>query len=162
MPRYLLAAVVLMLVGGCATTPRFDTNQTALSVTPDQALAEMDRLEGTRVLWGGVIVAARNLEKTTQLEVLGYPLDDRQRPRTDAEAQRRFLAVHEGYLETADYAQGRRVTLTGPLTGIRRGEVGDAPYTYPVVRAEDIELWPEEKPGSEPRFHFGIGVIFGG
>lgn len=161
MARTLFAVAVVLLVAGCATKPRFDTANTALSVTPRQAVTEMARLEGTRVLWGGAIVAAVNREDTTQLEILAYPLNDRQRPEPKAKAQRRFLAVKAGYLETADYAQGRWVTLTGPLTGTRDGRVGDAPYTYPVVAIEDIHLWPETKRGTEPRFHFGIGVIFG-
>ena len=161
MTRLAFAATVLLLLTACAAEPRFDTSQTMLSVTPDQAVTEMDRLEGTRVLWGGVIVASRNREATTLLEVLGYPLNDRQRPISDAKPQRRFLAIKQGYLETADFAQGRWITLTGPLTGTRRGQVGEADYTYPVVRIEDIQLWPQEQRPREPRFHFGIGVIFG-
>jgi len=161
MERLLPLLALLLLLAGCATTPRFDTSQTAVSVTPEQAVSETSRLEGTRVLWGGAIVSSTNQEETTRLEVLAYPLDDRQRPRTEAKPVRRFLAIKEGYLETADYAQGRWVTLTGPLTGTRAGRVGEAPYTYPVVRVEDIQLWPEERRRAEPRFHFGIGVIFG-
>jgi len=162
MVRTLAIAALLVLTTACATTPDFDTEGVALEVTPEQAVSESRRLEGTRILWGGVIVAARNLEDTTRLEILGYPLDGRQRPVTDAEAQRRFLAVHEGYLETADYAQGRWVTLTGPLAGTRSGQVGEATYTYPVVRVKAIHLWSQREPTSEPRFHFGIGVLFGG
>lgn len=161
MQRLLPPLALLLLLAGCATTPRFDTSQAALSVTPEQAVTEMDRLEGTRVLWGGAIVSSVNQEEATRLEILAYPLDDRQRPQTKAKPLRRFLAIQEGYLETADYAQGRWVTLTGPLTGTQAGRVGEAPYTYPVVRIEDIQLWPEERRRAEPRFHFGIGVIFG-
>lgn len=161
MLRPLLTALLTLCLAGCAATPRFDTNKAMLSVTPEQAVREMDRLAGTRVLWGGVIVSAENREETTQLEILGYPLDSRQQPDPEAKAQRRFVAVKAGYLETADFAQGRRVTVTGPLTGTRTGRIDQAPYTYPVVRVADIQLWPEEKARSEPRFHFGIGVIFG-
>jgi outer membrane lipoprotein len=162
MRQTLILLPLVLLLAGCAGKPRFDTADTALGVTPDQAVNEMARLEGTRVLWGGVIVAARNREQSTQLEILGYPLNDRQRPVPDADPQRRFLALKDGYLETADFAQGRWVTLTGPLTGTRAGRVGEADYTYPVVRIEDIELWPKAERPREPRFHFGIGVIFGG
>lgn len=164
MRHALILLPLLLLLAGCASKPRFDTAETALDVTPAQAVSDKERLEGTRVLWGGVIVAARNQADRTQLEVLGYPLNDRQRPIPDAEPQRRFLAVKQGYLETADYAQGRWITVTGKLTGTRAGRVGEADYTYPVVGIEDIELWPkaEGQRRNEPRFHFGIGVIFGG
>ncbi|MEF8980326.1 Slp family lipoprotein [Thiohalorhabdus sp.] len=157
-----MAVIPLLLVAACASQPRFDTNDTMLSVTPEDAVADMDRLKGIRVLWGGVIVAAHNREKTTRLEILGYPLNGRQHPVTTESPQRRFLAVKEGYLETADYAQGRRVTVAGTLTGTQSGRVGEATYTYPVVRIEDSHLWPKaESRRQEPRFHFGIGVLFG-
>ncbi|HKJ89162.1 MAG TPA: Slp family lipoprotein, partial [Gammaproteobacteria bacterium] len=81
----------------------------------------------------------------------------------DKSPQGRFLAVNEGYLETADYAPGRRVTLTGPVTGLKKGLIGKATYTYPVVKVDDIQLWrKEQRYRPEPGFHFGIGVIFGG
>lgn len=162
MVRPVLAALPILLLAACAPQPRFDTSEADLSVTPEQAVSQMERLEGTRVLWGGVIVASHNREESTQLEVLGYPLTDRQRPDTDASPQKRFLAIKSGYLETADYAPGRQVTVSGPLTGIRSGRVGKARYSYPVVRIDDSHLWPEagNRPQG-PRFHFGIGVIFG-
>jgi len=162
MTRLTFAAIPLLVMAACAPKPPLDTTEVDLSLTPEAALADMDRLEGTRVLWGGVIVAARNREESTRLEILGYPLNNRQRPATEDAPQRRFLAVKEGYLETADYAQGRQVTVTGPLIRTQSGRVGEATYTYPVVRIEDSHLWPKVEPSSrEPRFHFGIGVLFG-
>ncbi len=155
--------LALVLAAGCATSPPLATEGAAVSVTPEQARAGMDRLEGTRVLWGGVVVASTNREETTRLEILAHPLDRRQRPRTQAQSGPRFLAIHQGYLETADFAPGRSVTLTGPLVGLHEGQVGEAPYTYPVVAAEDLHLWPTPEQGrqSPPRFHFGLGVLFG-
>lgn len=161
MPRIALPACLLLLTA-CAAGPRFDTGGVMVSVTPDQAAARMSRLEGARVLWGGTILSARNREETTRLEILAYPLDDRQRPRTGKEAGHRFVAIHEGYLETADYSPGRQVTVKGPLVGKREGKVGKAPYTYPMMKAERIHLWPKPNRGARPpRFHFGLGVLFG-
>jgi len=152
----------LALAAGCAASPPLATERAAVSVTPEQARAEMDRLEGTRILWGGVVIASTNREETTRLEILAHPLDRHQRPRTQAQSGPRFLAIHQGYLETADFAPGRSVTLTGPLVGLREGQVGEAPYTYPVVAAEDLHLWPApERRRSPPRFQFGLGILFG-
>jgi outer membrane lipoprotein len=106
-----------------------------------------------------VIVDARNLADRTQLEVLGYPLDDRNRPDRDAQPVGRFLAMHPGYLETADYKEGRLVTVVGTVTEARTGTVGEARYVYPVVNVTALKLWPtEQQEAAEPRFHFGIGV----
>ncbi|MFA9462021.1 Slp family lipoprotein [Thiohalorhabdus methylotrophus] len=160
--RTLLLVLWVLALGACAT-PRFPTEQIALDVTPGQAKADMSRLEGTRVLWGGTIVNATNKEDSTRLEILAYPLDGDQRPDLEEPPQGRFLALEEGYLETASYAPGREVTVSGRLTGLREGMIGEAAYSYPVVEVVDIQLWKEDR-GSAPgsNFRFGIGVIFGG
>lgn len=153
---------ILLILTACGGGPRFETDDVTLSVTPEQAAEEPERLEGIRILWGGVIVRAVNQEERTRLEVLAYPLDSEQRPDTETKAGIRFLAEKAGYLETADYAPGRRVTVKGTLQGIREGRIGEAPHTYPVVQVSDLHLWPKaEARRSGPRFHFGIGVIFG-
>ncbi len=160
--RQLLAGVVLALVAACASGPRYDTAQVDSSLTPAKA-ATSDEFVGRRVLWGGVIVAVRNLAETTEMELLAYPLNDDQRPQTDQPAAGRFLVRHPGYLEAVDYAPGRRLTVLGTLQKRVAGKVDEAPYTYPVLTSEQLYLWPRDSgQPSEPQFHFGIGVIFGG
>lgn len=156
-----LMALLLPALAGCASAP-LSTEGVAADVTPASAAAEPPAAEGRTVLWGGVIVAAENLEERTRLQVVGYPLDERsQRPLTGREPLGRFLAYRDGYLETAEFGAGRRVTVRGSVTGSERGRVGEADYTFPTVRIEALELWPqraEQRDG--PRIHFGIGVIF--
>jgi outer membrane lipoprotein len=161
MYRFLGLVSLLFLLTGCAASPPLETGGVMQSVTPAQAEAEFPRLEGTKVLWGGVIVSSRNLRETTRLEVLAFPLNHRQRPRTEADPLGRFLAEKAGYLETQDYAPGREITLSGTLTATREGKIGEAGYTYPFVRVNQLHLWPEPVSEPESRFHFGIGVIFG-
>jgi len=155
-----LALVLLMLLAGCASGP-LKTEGVAQGLTPDHAVQQPEAAMGKTVLWGGVIVAAKNLEQRTRLEVVGYPLDRySQRPQTDAQPVGRFLAYQDGYLETAEYGAGRRVTVRGTVTGTEQGVVGEAEYTYPEVSVESIELWPEQAPAEDrTRFHFGIGII---
>ncbi|MFA5531806.1 MAG: Slp family lipoprotein [Thiohalomonadaceae bacterium] len=161
--RVLLCGVAALLVGCAGTGPEFKTEGVATGLTPREASTRAADIAGTRVLWGGVIVNSTNLENATQLEVLGYPLDDSQEPQTDAGPAGRFLVIEPGYLETADYAQGRRITVVGPVTGTRQGKIGESAYTYPVVDPDRIHLWPRASTQryTEPRFHFGVGVIFG-
>lgn len=161
--RVLLVWLALLLAGCASKGPGFKTDGVSTGLTPREASTRAADIAGTRVLWGGVIVNSTNLENATQLEVLGYPLDDDQDPRTDAGPTGRFLVIESGYLETADYAPGRRVTVVGPVTGTRQGRIGESVYTYPVVEPDRIHLWPREtaQRQTEPRIHFGVGVIFG-
>lgn len=158
----LVCLLTLLLLTACAAGPRFKTEGVATGLVPGEAARQGDGAIGRRVLWGGVIVASTNLKEATQMEVLAYPLDGSQAPRTDEAPLGRFLIIEPGYLETADYAPGRSVTLVGPVTGSRQGRIGESDYTYPVVDPERIHLWPPEsaRRTTEPRFHFGVGVIF--
>lgn len=159
--KWLWLGGLVVLLGGCATPP-FDASAVDESITPQRAVDEAPLLSGRQVLWGGVVIAATNLPDATRLEVLSYPLDRNQRPMTGQRAGARFLVYRSGYLETAEYAPGRQVSVVGTLSGVEQGTVGETAYRYPVVREPQLELWPElpiEEP--QPRLHFGIGVIFG-
>lgn len=157
----LLAAVFLLQLVACATTPPLDTRGTDLRTTVRQAVATPDALRGRKILWAGVIVQAANQHNTTQLEVLAYPLRYNKHPDTDATALGRFLIVQAGYLETVDYAPGRELTVVGTLDGVRHGKVGAADYDYPVVQAQQLRLWPVvARSESNPQLHFGVGVLF--
>lgn len=161
----LLLVSFLMLAGtGCATTPRFDTTGVDTEITPQAVTRSKDVQHDEEVLWGGVIVNSKNLENATQIEVLGYPLDKEQKPRTDRGPTGRFLARASGYLETADYAQGRLITIRGRLQDTMTGRIGEASYIYPVVDIIDSQLWQPEAvyvEPSRPRVNFGIGVMIG-
>lgn len=149
----------LLLLAGCASQPPLDVAGTEPALTPQAAVAA--RAEGQRVLWGGVIVNSTNLADATRLEVLAYPLGDDQRPVRTRAPLGRFIAFRSGYLETADYAPGRKVTLSGELQGVTEGKIGEATYTYPVVEIDQLQLWPQAQPRTEPRVQFGIGISIG-
>jgi outer membrane lipoprotein len=148
-----------LLLGGCASAP-FSTAGLDPTLTPSRAVKESRFVQGREVVWGGVIVSSTNLADATRFEILAYPLDRSQRPETDQAPYGRFLLYKPGYAETVDYAPGREVTVRGRLDGIQQGRVGEAPYTYPLVRSNTLHLWPAGG-RSESRVHFGVGVIFG-
>lgn len=160
--HFLLGTVMLLGLTACAGGPRYDTSQVNTALTAAQVSAAEATPVGAHVIWGGVIVATRNQPDYTEMEILSYPLDGAQRPDTSRSEQGRFLARHSSYLETVDYAPGRQVTVRGSLAQTLPGKVGDAPYTFPLIQAADIYLWPRD--GGAPgrtQFQFGIGVIFG-
>lgn len=149
-----------LLLGGCAT--RFDIGAAEHRITPQQATNNIAQVQNKTIAWGGIIVAARNLANQTQMEVLSYPLDEYGRPEREAKAGGRFIALHPGYLELANYAEGRLVTMTGTVNETRSGSVGEAHYVYPVLAIKTLFLWPTpEEETTKPQFHFGVGVGIG-
>lgn len=150
-----------LLASACATAPTFETGDAA-PITPDEAVADIARARGAQVAWGGRIINTRNLKDTTEIEVLGYPLDESGRPDPGAAAQHRFVLVRPGYLESADYQPGRLVSAVGTITGTQEGMVGQASYVYPTLAADRLYLWPLYEPqprGSNVHFGVGVGVI---
>lgn len=154
---YLLS--IVFLLSACASAPEFDTRDVKATLTPAEAVKNVESLKGEDVLWGGAIINSSNLKNETRLEILAYPLDSDHFPQTDKPAYGRFLLLHQGYLETVDYAPGRLVTASGRFEGVRKGKLDESEYTYPVLRDKKLHLWSKNGK-SETRFHFGIGVMF--
>lgn len=150
-------SIVCILMLGCVT--RFDIGPAARSVTPEQAAGDVAQAQGKAIAWGGVIVGTKNLADKTRLEVLGYPLDSRNRPEVAAKPIGRFIAFHPGFLEPANFAAGRLLTVVGTVTGTLPGTVGEARYVYPVIETSRVFLWPTpEQEAAQPQFHFGVGI----
>ena len=155
--RYL---ILILLLTGCASTPKFDTSQVDQSLTPQAVIAEPAASLDKTVLWGGTILDTRNLKDNTQIELLAYPLNKSQRPIQASKPLGRFIVRQSGYLEPTTYAQGRLLTVLGSVGESQQGKVGEASYTYPVIVAEKLQLWSPEKTGNRSSFHFGIGIGF--
>ena len=152
--------IAALLLNACASSTGFRLDGVDRQLTPAQARATPDRALGQKVLWGGVIVDSRNLKDHTRIEVVSYPLDRDLRPDIEARPGTRFLLENAGYLETADYAAGRELSTVGTVTGTVKGKIGEADYIYIRLRADQLHLWPKERPApSEPQLHFGIGII---
>jgi outer membrane lipoprotein len=162
--RHFPLLVLLLLVTACASAPSFNTVGVDRSLTPQGVAATPQPATGKSVQWGGVIVSTTNLKGSTQIEVLAYPLDADGRPKTDGTAQGRFILERTGYLEPASYAEGRQVTAVGTLTRTQTGRVGEADYTYPVISARQLYLWPkgQGRDGTSTFFNIGVGGGSGG
>jgi outer membrane lipoprotein len=163
MKRLFSLIAILILLGGCSSQPVINLDKANRVVTPTQVRTQFDQFKGIDVAWGGMIINTRNLEKQTQIEVLAYPLDEDAEPRRDANPQDRFLLRYDGYLEPAQYKQGRWISVRGKLVALKAGRIGETDYQYPLVQAEQLHLWPESASGrdSTTHFHFGIGVTIG-
>lgn len=158
MYKRLLFLVLFGLLAGCTSTPEFDTSQVDRSLTPQSVIAEPDISRGKVALWGGTILDIRNLKEVTQLEVLAYPLNTYNKPLLDSKPLGRFIILSPGYLEPANFAQGRLLTVLGSVSDTQSGKVGESTYTYPVIRATQVHLWSQTDDRSRTSFHFGVGI----
>jgi len=154
----LFLAVVL---AGCAAGPQ---TRSAADNSPAAVAADPARFQGQRVEWGGQIAAVHNLRNRTELEVLAYPLSSGGRPGIAGSPLGRFIAVRSGFLEPADFAPGRLVTVSGVIGPPREGAVGETRYLFATLSAESLRLW-DSSAAYQPSgvYPFGaIGVGSGG
>lgn len=160
--RVLGLALFALMITACAVTPPFDSAKLSgadKTLSYQQAVTDSEPLRGRRIVWGGSILATRNLAQHTEVVVLAYPLDAQTQPLTSNSALGRFVLIWPGYLESADYAPGRRLSVIGDLDGLRDELLGESRYIYPVIQAQYLYLWPlETGPAVSPRFHIGVGV----
>lgn len=160
MTRFATTLLVILLLSGCAQLPKFDTSDVDKNLLPTQVGADIKAHRGKNVMWGGAILSGKNLKGSTRLEVLAYPLDSDGWPQRDQKPLGRFILSQQGYLETADYAKGRIITVVGTVSGVEKGKVGDSAYTFPVIQVRQLHLWDRSDRKTGTRFQFGVGVIF--
>jgi outer membrane lipoprotein len=156
-----LSFITLLLLTGCASSPKFDNARYDTSIQPNQVAESFASYQHKTLLWGGRIVSVANLSEGTQLEVLGHPLTDSQMPNTNQTSTGRFLVFSKEFLEPLDFTEGRLITVAGPIEEVQNGRVGAVDYQYPVLNSEEIYLWSGNEIAGNPRVHVGFGFLFG-
>lgn len=157
MMKPLLLACVCLTLAACAAAP-MNIEGVNGELTPNQ-VNQATPHQNSKVVWGGMIISTRPMQNATRIEVLAYPLSG-QEPDRHATALGRFMLDKSGYLEPAEFATGRWISVVGIVKGIQPGKVGEASYDFPLLEAQQIHLWPEASSPSDirTRFHFGIGI----
>ena len=141
---YLLVAVA---VGGCSPAlPPNIRNAPEVPVSLAEAQQEPARFKGQPVRWGGRILAVRNLERATEIEVLALPLGSEGEPVAEGATEGRFIAEVSGFLDPANYPEKQRLTVAGRLDRLDTRRVGEYPYRYPILKAETLFLWTDPPP----------------
>lgn len=141
--RQWFVVAALMSLAGCASAV-----PEAIRKAPDEdvriatARRAPESVQGKAVRWGGKIAAVRNAKDETTLEIVGRQLNGDGRPRDEDQSEGRFLAKVAGFIDPAVYETGREVSVRGQLEGAVKQDIGEFTYTYPVVRAEQVYLWP--------------------
>ncbi len=161
--RSLIAALPLVCgLPACATNPDFDTEGLDPGLTPEHAARSFPQHSLARIVWGGRVIAVSNTPELREIEVLGFPLDRRDKPDAGVQTTGRFFVTHGDDPDLADYPAGQLVTVSGIITDRRIGKIGEAPYAYPVVAADRVFAWPDDGPDyGTPNFFFGFGIQLG-
>jgi len=138
--------LVVATLSGCATT----SNLPELIGMPPENVIDVSEVQqdpqrflGERVRWGGTIIGVENLEETTRIEILSRPLSKSGKPTEDRPGQGRILAELEGFVDPANYPEGRLLAVAGEVAGVVERPIGRYPYVYPVVKVEAQYLWPK-------------------
>ena len=136
----------LFCLAGCAAViSKQLREQVVKELTLRVVLKDPEAYKRETVLWSGVIISSVNVKEGTSIEVLQKPADIQGKPKDVDESEGRFLALYSGYLDVAIYNVGRKVTVAGEVQGKKIQRLGKIEYTYPLISAKEIHLWPVEK-----------------
>jgi outer membrane lipoprotein len=148
----------LTVISGCASViSRGVLQQVDPNVTFASVFKNPDAYRGKVVVWGGVIISASNLKEGTLIEVLEKPLGFQKRPSGGDETGGRFLALYDGYLDTAVFAKGREVTVAGVIQGGRTKRLDEIDYRYPLIAIKEIHLWKNDDGAPPPFYPYAYG-----
>jgi outer membrane lipoprotein len=138
-----LGLLCATLLAGCASNiPKEIREAPAGNPMVAEVRADAARFTGTHVRWGGTIAAVDNQASETWIEVVARALDSSGEPRQTDHSPGRFIAIIDGFVDPALYAEDREITVSGVVEKAVTRKIGDYDYTLPVVRVESHLLWP--------------------
>jgi len=135
----IIAAALLSGCGSVISKGVLEGVDRNVSIASVQASPE--RFTNAKVLWGGVILVTKNLEKATEVEVLETTLDFNDVPDFEySSSQGRFIIRAERYLDPNIFKEGKGVTVAGLVSGVSVRKIGKMDYAYPVIKPIEIKL----------------------
>ena len=139
-----LLIMLLLILSACSSVP------SNLQLGNEQALLDFSTAKTTEptgqlVRWGGEIAAVRNLEQASVIEVVQFTLNASGRPIKSDVSGGRFRLWVTDFIDPVIYAEGREVTAIGQFTELETGQVGEQAYQFPLLKADNVHLWPELK-----------------
>jgi len=146
MRKILYFIVIVMVMSGCASKlPQSIAQPPAEVISASAVQQHPESYLGKQVRWGGEILEVANAEQHTDVLVVGRELEKDGEPIEDSKVDARFIARFSGFREPADFPEGKRLTVSGTLSGVEVRNVGEFPYPYPVVEVIESHRWPEKK-----------------
>lgn len=158
--KKILLVLALTAIIGCAHVISREVREEAdRELTPEILFRDPDAYKGKIVILGGVIISSKNTDKGTHIEVLQNPIDSRGRPEDTDVSYGRFLIFYEGYLDTAIYSMGRKVTVVGEVLGKKTRPLGEVQYSYLLIKSKELHIL-KPRSGYPVRFSIGIWKTF--
>ena len=156
MKKLLLLLFFLIITSGCShVISKVNLEKIDKTISTSELMKEPGKYKGKMVLLGGDIVASINRKNGTYIEVVQKNLNSFGRPLKRDETLGRFIVFHDGYLDSAIYARGRRLTVAGEVMGVKTQLMGEIEYNYPLIKVKELRLIDTNK---SPAFSFGIGI----
>ena len=145
--RSFLVIIALLAMVSCSTTDNaVDGFGETSQLSFQQLKAAPDSFKGQSVVFGGEVLTARRMKDGTRIEILQLPLDGSGYPGPDlTQSQGRFIAIHKEFLDPATLPHGTRVTVSGEMTGTITLPLDETEYTYPVIEAKRLQVWPNQE-----------------
>jgi len=141
----LLLIVGVVVMSGCAIVPdSIDVPENTVLVSYTKAVTASHQALGQKARWGGIVVGVENKPNATFIEMVHFPLNHYGKPRRNDETVGRFKVKIEGFVDPIAFEEGRSATFLGVLTSPTSGMVGEQPYIYPTIIAEDYHMWREQ------------------
>jgi outer membrane lipoprotein len=159
MKKLILISALTVIIGCAHVISQEVRNEVDPEVTPEMIFSSPDAYKGKSVILGGVIINSQNTQEGTSIEVLHRPTDYRGRPKNTDISLGRFLIFYEGYLDTAIYSVGRKVTVAGEVLGKRTRPLGKLEYPYVVIKSTELHLVKSQRDGGVG-FSLGIFTTF--
>ncbi|CCO49378.1 putative Starvation lipoprotein Slp paralog [Vibrio nigripulchritudo SOn1] len=142
--RRSLLILSTLLISACSSLPEQLTAQSENVITDYPTFASSSE-QNVDVRLGGLIASVTNLEKQSRIEVVNLPISKTGKPDISTDANGRFVAYVEGFVDPVTFAEGRVVTVVGKSQPTEKGKVGEFEYTFPVMNAYGVHLWKVEE-----------------
>lgn len=141
MSRYLVLLTVF-LFSGCSIVPdSIDVPEGTQLVSYSKAVTSGANAQGQKARWGGLIVGVENKPDKTFIELAHFPLNHYGKPGTSGETSGRFKVQIDGFVDPIVFEEGRSATFLGTIIAPTMGMVGEQPYIYPTIVADDYHMW---------------------
>jgi outer membrane lipoprotein len=124
--------------------------------------ADPNAYQGKTVILGGVIAQTTTRTGETELEIVQKPLDSANMPETTDKSEGRFLVIVDRFLDPLIYKKDRKITVAGEVVGSEVRKLDNLDYTYPVIKSQEIKLWPQTRSGAPVFLGIGVGGGWGG